>query len=128
MRRIFISYAREDRAHAQKLLAALVETGVEGWMDATDIASGAAVSKAVRSAIERSGAIVVLLSPKSLHNKWVNFEVGAGLALGRPIIPIIVEGPGLEHELQETLHGIHILDARNRPIEQVAKDVEAALE
>src|SRR2546427_4966593 len=101
MKKIFISYAAEDYQYAHKLLANLPNIGVEGWMDNADIAAGTALPELVRSAIKGTNAVVVLLSPKSLHSRWVNFEIGAGLALGRPIILILVEGAGLEDELPE---------------------------
>jgi hypothetical protein len=128
VKKIFISYASQDRDLAQRLLMAMGETGVSGWMDAADISTGTAVSAAVRTAIKQSSALVVLLSPKSLHSQWINFEVGAALALNRPIIPIIIDGPGLENKLPETFQGISFLDARDKPIAQVARDVNAALQ
>ena len=91
-KRIFISYARADYAFAHQLLSALRDFNIEGWMDDTDIAAGSAVGDAVRSAIQKASAVVVLVSPMSVRSQWVSFEVGAAQALQKPIVPILLEG------------------------------------
>jgi hypothetical protein len=128
MKKIFISYARDDYSFAHRLLAGLRNVSVEGWLDSADIAAGTATADAVRSGIQKSSAMLVLVSPNSLRSRWVDFEVGAGLSLGRPVIPILIEGADVEHELPEMLQGIRVLDARNKPIHEVVRDVEEALE
>ncbi len=122
-KRIFISYARHDYAFAHQLLSGLRGISVEGWMDEADIAAGAANGAAVRSAIEKSSAIVVLVSPSSLRSRWVDFEVGAAQALGKPIVPILLEGS----ELPETLQDIRAIDARDKLINHVALELEKAV-
>jgi hypothetical protein len=122
-KRIFLSYARDDYAFAHQLLSGLRNVEVEGWMDHTDIAAGAAVGAAIRSAIQKSSAIVVLVSPSSLRSGWVNFEVGAAQALRKPIVPILLKG----NDLPETLEGISFLDARDKPIEHVLLELKKAV-
>ena len=119
-KRIFISYARDDYAFAHQLLSGLRNINVEGWMDEADIAAGAAIGTAVRAAIQKSSAIVVLVSPNSLRSRWVDFEVGAAQALGKPIVPILLEGS----ELPETLQEIVSIDARDKPIKHVVLELE----
>jgi hypothetical protein len=124
---IFISYARQDYPFAHKLVAALRNVSIKGWLDDVDIAAGSAVSSGLRSAINESGAMVVLVSPRSLESQWVNFEIGAGLAQDRPIIPILVEGADIDQKLPEVFHGMPVVDARNRPIGDVVRDLEEAM-
>jgi hypothetical protein len=127
MNKIFLSYARSDYPYAHKLVEHLKQHGVSGWMDSADISSGGAVASKVRSAIQDSHAMVVLVSPESLRSNWVNFEVGAGMALDIPIIPIVVQGEGVENDLPEQLRGMRHLDARNRPVIEVAKELEETI-
>ena len=122
-KQIFISYARNDYAFAHQLLSALRDINVEGWMDEADVAAGAAIGEAVRSAIRKSNAVVVLVSPNSLLSRWVDFEVGAAQALGKPVVPILLEGS----ELPETLQGIGSIDARDKPIDNVVLELEKAV-
>lgn len=128
MRNVFISYAREDSSHARCLLEQLKKLEVGGWLDGSDIAAGSAFPEAIRKALNRASAVLVLVSPSSLKSQWVQFEVGAAEALGKPIIPILVSG---EDEVREDapllLRERQWLDARRQKPEDVAKEIEQAL-
>jgi hypothetical protein len=125
MKQIFLSYARDDYPFAHRLVGALRDVGVTGWMDNADIAAGTALGEAMRSAIKNSSAVVVLVSPTSLKSRWVEFEIGAGLALGKQMIPIVVEGDWAA--LPEPLRNLQVLDARNKHPEEVARDLTRVL-
>jgi hypothetical protein len=127
MKKIFLSYARDDYPFAHQLLAALRKVKVEGWMDTADVAAGGAIGGDVRSAIKHSSAMIVLVSRRSLESNWVNFEIGAGLALRKPIIPILIKDGDLEHDLPAMLKDIQFLDARNKPVDEVIRDIERAI-
>jgi hypothetical protein len=125
--RVFISYASSDYPHAHRLVERLKRYGVTGWMDDADIAAGSESASAIRSALWESSAMVVLVSPAALRNRWVNFELGAGAALELPIIPIIVGGEDVENEVPEWLREVKFLDARNTPMDAVAEELEKTL-
>lgn len=127
MSKVFISYAHADAHEARRLVTALRDTTVSGWLDAADMASGASISSEVRSALETASAVVVLLSPRSLESEWVQFEIGAAEALGKRIIPVIVSGDNLEHELPAILRDRIWFDARGRQASEVVGDLEGAL-
>jgi hypothetical protein len=127
MTKVFLSYAHDDHSFAHRLSTALKGVKIEGWMGEADIASGLAKGDSLRSAIKGSNAIVVLVSPSALERRWVEFEIGAGLGLGKPIIPILIGGGGAEADLPEPLRGLKMLDARDRPTADVVRDVEEAL-
>ena len=99
MTKVFLSYAHDDHSFAHRLSTALKGVKIEGWMGEADIASGLAKGDSLRSAIKDSNAIVVLVSPSALERRWVEFEIGAGLGLGKPIIPILIGGGGAEADL-----------------------------
>lgn len=71
---VFISYAHSDSGEAERLVKALRATNVAGWLDAADISGGEGVPSAVRDALKRSSAVVVLLSPHALNSRWVQFD------------------------------------------------------
>lgn len=127
MKKLFLSYARADYSFAHRLVEHLKQYGASGWMDNADISAGNAVASAIRSALQESSAVVVLVSPDSLRSPWVEFEVGAAAALGLPIIPVVVGGKGVENDLPEPLRGIVLLDARNRPVSEIAEELERAV-
>lgn len=128
MRNVFISYAHSDADEARSLVKALHESKVVGWLDNADIAAGEAISSAVRDALKRSTAVIVLLSPRALHSEWVQFEIGAAEALGKKIIPVIISGDNLEEQFPDILRKRIWIDGRNRPYEDVVHDVERAVE
>jgi hypothetical protein len=125
--RVFISYAQNDTPLVRKLVAELRNLTVAGWMDASDIAGGAVISSAVRDALQRSAAVLVLLSPRALQSRWVQFEIGAAEALGKPIIPVIIEGDNLEEQMPAYLKQRQWLDARYKSPAEVARLIERVL-
>jgi hypothetical protein len=120
MKTIFIAYADDDASYARELQFFLRKANnVEGWMDSADIAAGSGIAAAFRLAIKKSSAMVVLVSRHSVKSHWIQFEVGAALALEKPVIPILIEGA----MIQDSLQGIPFLDARGKPMDEVAGDV-----
>lgn len=131
MNNIFISYARSDGYLAERLVRLfkdLREFKVSGWLDAADLTTGDAFPGALREALQKSNAVVVLLSPDSLQSEWVQFEIGAAEALGKKIIPLIVSGEKLEQQLPDILKDRMWIDARGQSDAIVAKKLEHALE
>lgn len=62
MKRVFVSYSWSDRPVAERLLQELRQFSVTGWMDKSDLAAGAAISKSIRDALAHSDAVVVIVS------------------------------------------------------------------
>ncbi len=123
MKKVFISYARDDSKAARDLLDNLPDAEVSGWMDLADINSGDAVSRSIKDAIRDASAVVVLLSPQSAANQWLNFEIGAALAMDKRIIPVLIGDGDIEVRLPDWLQGMMYIDARKRPMAQLAQEV-----
>jgi len=128
MPKVFISYVHSDADEAGRLVKALQSNNVVGWLDKADISAGEGISSAVRNALKLSSAVIVLLSPRALHSEWVQFEIGAAEALDKKIIPIIISGDHLEEQLPDILRNRRWIDGRDRPYEDVVRDVERAVE
>ena len=126
MKKVFISYAREDSQVAQELRSSLADIEVSGWMDQVDIASGAAIAHQVKDAIREASAIVIFVSPRSVDSQWINFEVGAAMALNKRIIPVFIGDTGIEGGLPDWLREYKFIDARLRPIQEVALEIARA--
>jgi TIR domain len=127
MTKVFISYSRLDSHFAMQLKDALQSLQVSGFLDQTDLAANDIFSEKIRDSLRSASALIVLLSPAAIHSNWVMFEVGAAQALGKTIIPVLIPGTTIEDSLPEVLSGFQVLDARNMPIGEIAKKVEAAL-
>lgn len=127
MSRVFVSYAHADAKHARRLLGELRKVSLVGWRGAADLAAGKAIASKIREALRDSSAVIVLISPRSLESSWVNLEMGAAWAMGKRIVPVIIEGEGIEALIPEPLHGLAWIDARSKPPDEVAREVERAL-
>jgi len=127
MKQVFVSYASGDEDVARELAANFRDTELTGWMDQSDIASGDAIAEKIKGSLRRASAIVVLVSERSLGSPWIHWEVGAALGMGKPIIPILVGQGDLDRSLPDWLRGMNYLDARGRPMREVANEVARVL-
>jgi hypothetical protein len=124
-RRVFLSYAQTDERYVRALINELPDVDVSGPAGPLATASSDYIKRVIRSDIEGAGVTVVFLSDRALRSPWVQWEVGASQALGKPVIPILVEGEATA--LPEWLTGIVFIDARGQPLGEVAKKLTEAL-
>ncbi|MBA3897052.1 MAG: toll/interleukin-1 receptor domain-containing protein, partial [Sphingomonadaceae bacterium] len=87
---VFLSYARADRARAQKLADALAHAGFEVWWDAL-IEGGAAFASSIRAALDAADAVIVLWSRTSIESDWVCDEAAVGRDRKR-LVPLSLDG------------------------------------
>ena len=71
MKKVFISYAKEDTDVASLLHMALEDLDVSGWLDQSDISSGDAIADKVKESIRKANAMIVLITPRSIKSQWV---------------------------------------------------------
>jgi hypothetical protein len=71
---IFISYARGDRPHAERLAQAFQADGFTVWWDLEDLASGQSFNRAIQAALESAQRVVVLWSDTSIKSDYVEAE------------------------------------------------------
>ncbi|MHC4248111.1 MAG: toll/interleukin-1 receptor domain-containing protein [Planctomycetota bacterium] len=127
MPKVFISYAHDDQQIASRLVSELQDVSLPAWMAAADVNAGEPIMSKLREELACSSAVVVLLSPKSLASSWVQFEIGAARALGKPIVPVLIEGDGVEGSIPDSLSEVQSIDARREPLREVARRIEEAL-
>jgi TolB-like protein len=87
---VFLSYSRADQAQAAALAAALQAAGLEVWWDSM-IEGGAAFARSIETALESSGAVVVLWSAHAVASDWVLDEAARGRDL-RKLVPVSLDG------------------------------------
>jgi hypothetical protein len=74
--KIFISYAREDINIAQKLYADLKNQGIAPWIDIEDILPGQKWKHVIKTTIQESKYVIILLSNNSVSKKgYIQKEV-----------------------------------------------------
>ena len=70
---IFISYARQDAAVAQRFADAFGEAGLDVWWDAS-LQAGELFDMRIEAAIKSAKAVVVIWSEQSVRSRWVRAE------------------------------------------------------
>jgi len=89
----FISYRRDEAsAYAEKLHRNLCEQGFVCFLDREQTVGGVELAPTIRSALKRSRALVVILTPNVVQSPWVKQEVEAFLGRRERLIPISVGG------------------------------------
>ena len=77
--KVFLSYAFEDTALADKIANTLqqngIDTGWAGWC----IRAGDSIRQRIDEGLDDCTHFVVLLTPTSIGKSWVNAEIDAGL-------------------------------------------------
>ncbi len=94
---IFLSHARkhDDNEWVKRLADALSERGVEVWYD-EKIKPGDSLSEKIEEGLRQSRRIAFIVTPATARSNWMAFELGAALALNKPLIPIVAEDTPLE--------------------------------
>lgn len=77
MPHIFISYASEDRAIAQKLAGALEQEGWTVWWD-RKIPVGKSFHEVIEDAIDAARCVIVIWTDNSVESDWVRNEADEG--------------------------------------------------
>lgn len=86
---VFISYASEDRAHAQALACALEKVGWSVWWDRA-ILPGKRFDAAIEQALDQAKAVAVLWSSSSIQSDYVRDEIQDAARQGT-LVPALIE-------------------------------------
>ena len=139
--RIFISYRREDSAgHTGRLFDSLRNHfGDENvFLDLSDIDSGQVFTDAIHQAIRSADVVLAIIGPEWLTcarngqrrlddmSDLVRAEIATALALGVPVIPVLVNGtaPPPEPQLPAPLQPLARRDAHDITDERWTYDVD----
>jgi len=129
-RPVFISYERSDRKTALQLAEALRGEGLEVWIDAESMAAGENWQRQAADALDRSEAMVVLLTARSVESEWVRRELEYALSskrFERRLVPLVIgseRAPWLE-KAPWVLQRLNILVSPTIP--KAARQVAEAL-
>ena len=93
--KVFISHSNSDEKLARRIATILLDSGVEVWDSQREIMPGDNWAAKVGQALERSDAMVVLLTPDALRSSSVRHEIDYALGdkgYSNRVIPVMV-GP-----------------------------------
>jgi hypothetical protein len=107
----FVSYASENREKADIICAALEQRGFVCWIAPRDVRAGREYADEIIQGLERSAAVVLVLSEAANTSVFVLREVERAVSKEINVIPVRIEeitpSPGLELFIS----GTHWLDA-----------------
>lgn len=103
MARIFLSYSRADREHAQRIVEVLETRGWSVWWDSR-LRGGQEWEREIETQLESANCVLVLWSTTSVESNWVLAEAGDGLARGI-LIPVRIADvrPPLRYRAVQTI-------------------------
>jgi hypothetical protein len=94
-RQIFISYARVDAERVDALVEGLRQLRYDAWLD-EELTGGQAWWDTVLSQIRASSAVLVALSTAALESVAVRREYEYAHAVGRSLLPVVIDAVRLE--------------------------------
>jgi TolB-like protein len=103
---VFVSYASDDAAVANDVVAALERNGLQCWIAPRDVPPGALYADVIIRAINSTKVLVLVLSRHSVASSHVGKEIERASAKKRPIIAMRTDTtpltPALEYFLSES--------------------------
>ncbi|MCC7118686.1 MAG: TIR domain-containing protein [Anaerolineales bacterium] len=94
MKQIFVSYSTQDSVLAHKFRALFERNGYSVWIDSVNLSGGEEWAQVIPQEINKSVAVVVLLTENYEVSSWVPKEILKSLELKIKIIPL--KFPGVE--------------------------------
>lgn len=92
MAHVFISYSKQDIDFARHLRRLLAAQGFSVWLDESRLAPSSRWWTEIESNIERSAALIVIMSPHARDSDWVEREILYAERLNKPIFPVLLSG------------------------------------
>lgn len=118
---IFISYAREDRACAEALAAALAARGCSVWWD-SQLRAGEVFDDVIEAELQGVDCVIVLWSRHSVRSPWVRAEAGVGLERA-VLFPIRLDESPVPMLFRQ-LHTVEVsTDDKVAALDAIARDV-----
>jgi hypothetical protein len=89
--RVFISYSPTDadRDWVRSFAQSLQRRGARVWLDEFEVAPGDPVREAAEQGLRESDVIVSVISPESVKQPNLYFEIGAAVGMGKRMVAVI---------------------------------------
>jgi TIR domain len=90
--RFFLSHSMLDASEVEKLHETIAGLGVSVYLAENDPQPGVNLASKVLAEIKASDAVIVLLAEGGASSPWVQQEIGAAMAAGKLVVPIVQAG------------------------------------
>lgn len=113
MRRVFVSYSRNNLDAVTQLIKDLQDVGINAWHDQT-LTGGQRWWENILANIRECDIFIFALSPESWDSEACRSELGYVVQLGKPILPVLVSDGININLLSPPLNEIQVTDYRRR--------------
>lgn len=96
MSHVFISYSRKDSVLASYITLILRNNGIEVFTDVSGIAGGSSWRLELGKALDKSSAVIVLISNHSVESDYVLYEATYAISQDKIVLPIVLEDVDLD--------------------------------
>ena len=126
--KLFMSYAREDVAMADRLGQRLGELGFVTFIDRHDIETGSLFQQRIERSLRIADGVVCVVSAAFAASDWCQAEVQQAHARGKRLLPILLEPiesvplPAPSREVLGKVQGLPVWDDPRQCCERLARD------
>jgi TolB-like protein len=110
-RRVFISYASQDAAVAQKVCSALEAAGHFCWIAPRDVIPGTLYAGGIVRAIDESNLLVLILSEHAVASAHVGREIERAVSKRHPVVALRIDTAPLTPEFEYFLNQSQWIEA-----------------
>jgi hypothetical protein len=121
---VFISYSSKDKDIADKICAAIEETGINCWIAPRNVMGGENYAKQIVTAITKCSVMLFVFSEWSNKSDHVENEIDIAFNKGKTIVPFKISDSEMSDELQYYLRKKHWIDGTPEPLKSFDKLVE----
>jgi len=128
--RVFVSHSHKDQRIAEELSSRLSAAGVKVWLAEKELLPGDNWPLEVGKALQRSDAMVVLLSPDSVESRDVRREIAYALSSRRfegRVVPVVVRPTEGIPWFLRTFRVIHPRGAPRQSVKRMAEEIVESL-
>ena len=129
--RIFVTSSYNDREFASRLSKAIMKEGAHSFLDVDAVKAGEHWQKQLQSRLKDSDMVLLVLPAKEGDGKSALFEVGAAMAMGKPVCVVVKDWSATSSAntaFATNIAGHQIVDASRKPMKDVARDIVAKVQ
>jgi hypothetical protein len=115
---VFVSYAKEDKATADALVATLEQHQIRCWIAPRDVLPGQDYAEMLIEAIGDAQVMVLVFSANANDSPHVMTEVERAASKGIAILPLRIEDVAPSKSMEYFISKTHWLDALTPPLEE----------
>lgn len=113
MKKIFVSYSRDDKEIVQATVSELRSFNFDVWIDTDGIKPGERFSVEISQAIADCNFFILFISHNSMRSDFIQREIDVAHKKEKKIIPILLEDVEIPIELDLQLAGIQWIEYKD---------------